>query len=229
MKFDKTKVDSGEVYPVKDKFIKLANGLVSLITEGITCFQDIDPYNDLGYGEPIPYAYPEHSGIDLRASVGTPVKAESDLTLTKGRDSWGNYVIIDGFKFRHMNELPTKTSFKKGEVVFKTGDDCTEYPHLHCGKNVDVFANAVEGKGKTVVFQSDCDDNGIVGVYSDDQCTKKKAEIKPCKFGDLTYNVLAENTTNGGKRVKIKTQDFGEVWATITTKAGQKLAGRDIK
>lgn len=41
MKYDKSKVVSGQVYPIKDKYLVFANGALRMTTEGITCFQDI--------------------------------------------------------------------------------------------------------------------------------------------------------------------------------------------
>lgn len=147
MKYDKTKVVTGKVYPVKDKHLVFANGCLRITTEGITSFQDIAPYNSTT-GSDIPHAYEGHGGVDVRAGVGTPVYAEKDLTITTGNDDWGNKVICNGFRMRHMDKLPTKTSFKKGEVVFYTGCESTNAPHLHIGmeNGGDAFATFVEGK-----------------------------------------------------------------------------------
>lgn len=154
MKYDKSKVKSGQVYPVEDSYLVFAGGALRISTEGITCFQDIDPYNDLGYADPIPYAYPDHAGVDVRANIGTPVYANKDITIKYGNDDYGNYVICNGRRMRHMNTLPTKTSFKKGELVFETGDDNTKDPHLHVGQEDggDEFATFEEGKNMEVSY-----------------------------------------------------------------------------
>lgn len=155
MKYDKSKVKSGQVYPVKDNYLVFAGGSLRIQTEGITCFQDCDPYNDLGYDDPIPYAYKDHDGVDVRANVGTAVYAHKDITIKYGHDeTYGNYVICNGRRMRHMNNLPTKTKFLKDELVFKTGDDHTEDPHLHIGQEDggDEFATLEEGKNMEVSY-----------------------------------------------------------------------------
>jgi murein DD-endopeptidase MepM/ murein hydrolase activator NlpD len=79
MNFDKSKVVSGKVYPTPEPII--FSGVIKFITEGVTCFQDIAPYNSLGYGSPIPYAYKGHGGVDFRAAVGTPIYANRDINI----------------------------------------------------------------------------------------------------------------------------------------------------
>lgn len=150
MNYDKSKVKTGSVYPVKDKHLVFAGGYLRITTEGITCFQDIAPYNQTT-GEAIPHAYPGHGGVDVRAAVGTPVYAVKDLTIKTGRDDYGNKVICNGRRMRHMDKLPSKTSFKAGEIVFYTGSDCTSAAHLHIGQEDggDEFASMTEGKSSS--------------------------------------------------------------------------------
>lgn len=48
-------------------------------------------------------------------------------------------------------------------------------------------------------------------VYNDGQ-TKRVGQLKPKKFGGLTYEILADN----GSYVKISTRDFGDCWVKKT-------------
>lgn len=125
---------------------------------GVTSFQDLSPYNkETSFTiEPWPYRYENgtgHNGVDLATPVGTPIIAQRDLKIQKiGSDSTsGNYFFatISGkeFFFCHLQDIPSKTSFKKGEIVAFTGDTGGVAPHLHVDcRKIDqyVFYNVFE-------------------------------------------------------------------------------------
>jgi hypothetical protein len=107
---------------------------------GISAFQDVSPYNSLGYSDTkYPYAYPEHHGGDFACSEGTPIYAIKDGKLT-GHSfeaaGFGNYfsALIGGieFFFGHLKNSVSTKSFKKGEIVAYTGNTGKSGgPHLH--------------------------------------------------------------------------------------------------
>lgn len=219
MKYDKTKVVSGQVYPIKDKYLVFANGCLRMTTEGITCFQDIAPYNQTS-GSSIPHAYDGHGGVDVRASIGVPVYAEKDITIKVGVDDWGNKVIVNGFRMRHMDKLPTKTSFKKGEIVFYTGTDHTNAPHLHIGREDggDTFVTLTEGKpsSSTQYYVNLSPSAGMVGAYAEPG-GKKVGDLNPKEYGGLTYTNIGNathDTSSTYKMAKIKTDSYGYCWVT---------------
>ncbi len=82
-----------------------------------------------------------HGGIDIRATIGTPVLAAADGTIIKSamEGNWGNLIIIkhdNGFEtwyahLKNFNLLESKL-VKKGDVIGYVGmTGNTTGPHLH--------------------------------------------------------------------------------------------------
>lgn len=84
-----------------------------------------------------------HAGADLRAAVGTPVKAAADGTVVLTGDFWfaGNCAYIDHGAglisfYGHMSEIRTEKgkAVKAGEVIGLSGQTGrVTGPHLHFG------------------------------------------------------------------------------------------------
>jgi len=84
-----------------------------------------------------------HTGIDLRAKVGTPIYATADAIVEYARyhttSGYGNLIILDhnfGFKtlFGHLSKIVVKSGkfIKKGEIIGYTGNSgLSNGPHLH--------------------------------------------------------------------------------------------------
>lgn len=100
--------------------------------------------NTLVYSETLE-AWVGHGAIDIKADVGTPVKAAADGTVKEvyEDDLWGIVIVID-----HGNQLETKyanlstkemvregTKVKQGDHISKVGDtakiEMLMEPHLH--------------------------------------------------------------------------------------------------
>lgn len=154
MKFDKNKVVENQKYKLGGV---LQIGIYFKIGDrdyGISAFQDLSPYNFKLSDTIEPYAYSGHNGVDIACPVGTPIVATHDLEIhTIGYDSTsGNYfkASIQGMQyfFCHLKAKPTKTSFKKGEIVAYTGNTGGVIEHLHIDlrnsdgvRGYDLFAN----------------------------------------------------------------------------------------
>lgn len=84
-----------------------------------------------------------HGGLDMRAAVGTPVKAAADGTVVLTGDFWfsGNCVYIDHGAglvsfYGHMSKLQTQkgNTVKAGDVIGLSGQSGrVTGPHLHFG------------------------------------------------------------------------------------------------
>ncbi|MFY7672321.1 peptidoglycan DD-metalloendopeptidase family protein [Tenacibaculum sp. MEBiC06402] len=82
-----------------------------------------------------------HNGIDIRASIGTPILATADGVIASASDegNWGNLVIIkheNGFEtlYAHLNSFNCKKNqkVKKGEIIGYSGETGkVTGPHLH--------------------------------------------------------------------------------------------------
>lgn len=82
-----------------------------------------------------------HNGIDLRATVGTPVYAVSDGIIQVAKDNpggYGLYIALDCSKFgalyAHLNELKVnvRQKVKAGDLIGYSGNSgASEAPHLH--------------------------------------------------------------------------------------------------
>ncbi len=82
-----------------------------------------------------------HQGIDIRATIGTPVVATADGVLSNAsyQGNWGNLIIISHAKgyetwYAHLDsfKLEKGAFVKKGEVIGYTGDTgLSKGPHLH--------------------------------------------------------------------------------------------------
>ena len=82
-----------------------------------------------------------HTGIDIRAAIGTPVFATADGTILKAsiNGDWGNLIIIshtDGFEtwYAHLNgfNINENQDVKKGAIIGYVGSTGKSTgPHLH--------------------------------------------------------------------------------------------------
>jgi murein DD-endopeptidase MepM/ murein hydrolase activator NlpD len=82
-----------------------------------------------------------HTGIDLRAAIGTRIKAAAagKVTFTGNKSGYGNMVIIDhgyGYQtyYAHNSKIIVKIgqSVKKGQIICYSGNSGTSTgPHLH--------------------------------------------------------------------------------------------------
>jgi len=82
-----------------------------------------------------------HSGIDIKAPIGTPVLATSDGMIIKAEHgkSYGNYIVIkhdDEYETRyaHLSQLKVKPgeTISKGSVIGLVGNTgASTAPHLH--------------------------------------------------------------------------------------------------
>jgi len=80
-----------------------------------------------------------HTGIDIAAKVGTPVRAVAGGTAKAGQDpAWGNYVIVrDGdveYHYYHLSRVIVKNleEVKTGKVIGYVGSTgASTGPHLH--------------------------------------------------------------------------------------------------
>lgn len=109
-----------------------------------------------GYGErvhPILNTKKFHNGIDIAASIGTPVYATADgavsTTDANGQSGHGKYIVIlhaDAYasRYTHLSKLivNTKAKVKKGDLIAYVGNTGKSTgPHLHfelkkAGKNI---------------------------------------------------------------------------------------------
>ncbi|PTX61451.1 BlaR1 peptidase M56 [Kordia periserrulae] len=82
-----------------------------------------------------------HGGIDIKASLGTPIVATADGTVIKAKDegNWGNLIIIshsDGFEtlYAHLQgfNITAGQTVKKGDIIGYVGNSgLSTAPHLH--------------------------------------------------------------------------------------------------
>lgn len=82
-----------------------------------------------------------HTGIDIRAKIGTPVFATADGIIAKAslEGNWGNLIVIthsDGYQTRytHLNgfNIRKNQEVKKGDIIGYTGNTgLSRGPHLH--------------------------------------------------------------------------------------------------
>ena len=82
-----------------------------------------------------------HTGVDIKAKIGTPVIATADGTIAKAlmEGDWGNLVVIthtDGYEtwYAHLNEFNSSEDqdVKKGDVIGYVGNTGKSLgPHLH--------------------------------------------------------------------------------------------------
>ncbi|WP_420573510.1 peptidoglycan DD-metalloendopeptidase family protein [Kordia sp.] len=82
-----------------------------------------------------------HGGIDIKATLGTPVVATADGIVMKANEegNWGNLIVIshaDGFEtwYAHLKGFNTKksASVKKGDIIGYVGNTgLSTAPHLH--------------------------------------------------------------------------------------------------
>lgn len=82
-----------------------------------------------------------HSGIDIRAIIGTPVLAAADGLIIKAatKGDWGNLIIIshsDGYEtwYAHLQgfNIKEKQEVKKGDIIGYVGNTgLSTGPHLH--------------------------------------------------------------------------------------------------
>ena len=103
--------------------------------------------SDFGYGiAPTKGASSGHSGIDINASVGTPVRSIADGVVISARGGMRGYgigIFIDHgivnkkhvvSEYGHLSEICAKTGdkVKKGQVIAKSGNTgISTGPHLH--------------------------------------------------------------------------------------------------
>lgn len=84
---------------------------------------------------------PDHNGVDIRAAVGTPVRA-SDAGVVAAQywhDRGGRSMLVDyangmraGFAHLSAYNVADGESFSRGQVIAYTGDTgTTTGPHLH--------------------------------------------------------------------------------------------------
>lgn len=88
-----------------------------------------------------------HSGADLRASEGTPIKAANDGRVVLARDCYlsGNTVVIDHGAglftlYAHLSNMDVKTGLivKRGETIGSAGSTGrVTGPHLHWGVSIE--------------------------------------------------------------------------------------------
>jgi murein DD-endopeptidase MepM/ murein hydrolase activator NlpD len=82
-----------------------------------------------------------HSGIDIRAKIGTPVIATADGIIAKAamEGDWGNLIVIthaDGYEtwYAHLNgfNINENQAVKKGDIIGYVGNTGrSSGPHLH--------------------------------------------------------------------------------------------------
>ncbi len=122
-----------------------------------------------------------------------------------------NYVYVAEGNFNGDNNGVYRTAYKQSISDFKK-------------RSGGIVATAINPKWNTsssqyyVNLASNCDDNGIVGVYNDGTCTKKVGDIKPVNYGGLSYTNLGNATgksQSGKTTCKIRTSTYGDVWVTM--------------
>ncbi|MFC4633444.1 peptidoglycan DD-metalloendopeptidase family protein [Dokdonia ponticola] len=104
-------------------------------TQQITAFFDADIKDPTTKKEKV------HTGIDIRAAIGTPIIATADGTVFLSREvgAWGNLIKIqhqDGYEtwYAHLKDFNTHygKSVKKGDVIGYVGiTGNSSGPHLH--------------------------------------------------------------------------------------------------
>ena len=82
-----------------------------------------------------------HTGIDIKAAIGTPIVATANgkVTLAKNQDAWGNLIKIQHLNnyetwYAHLKAFTVSTgqSVKKGDVIGYVGmTGKSSGPHLH--------------------------------------------------------------------------------------------------
>jgi len=119
------------------------------------------PYNGITskYGwrrNPLTKSKQFHTGIDLRAKIGTPIKAAADGVIETarrdGKKGYGKLIIMNhamGFKtlYAHLNKVKVKVGefVQKGQIIGYTGNSgYSSGPHLHyevryIGKTLDPY------------------------------------------------------------------------------------------
>ncbi len=84
---------------------------------------------------------PEHNGVDIRAAVGTPVRASAPGVVAEQywHERGGRSMLVDyangmraGFAHLSAYNVADGESFERGQVIAYTGDTgATTGPHLH--------------------------------------------------------------------------------------------------
>ncbi len=98
-----------------------------------------------------------HEGVDLRASVGTPILAVADgfaqEVIDQGKVGYGKYIkLIHDFGetiYAHISELKIRqgTEVKKGKIIALSGNTGNSTgPHLHFGLRINPY-NRRDGWG----------------------------------------------------------------------------------
>lgn len=82
-----------------------------------------------------------HTGIDIKAKIGTPIIATADgmITVTSNKKSWGNLIVIthdQGYEtwYAHLKDFTVKENqyVAKGDIIGYVGmTGNTSGPHLH--------------------------------------------------------------------------------------------------
>jgi murein DD-endopeptidase MepM/ murein hydrolase activator NlpD len=103
--------------------------------------QQITSFFNVNRKNPITKKLEIHTGIDIRAALGTPIIATADGTvfLSKEVGAWGNIIKIrhqDGYEtwYAHLKGFNTNygKSVKKGDVIGYVGmTGNSSGPHLH--------------------------------------------------------------------------------------------------
>jgi len=103
--------------------------------------EDITAFFGVKHNHPDSKKEKMHGGIDIKASVGTPVLAAADGTIAKAADEgkWGNLIVIahaDGYEtwYAHLQGFNSEESqtVKKGDVIGYVGmTGLSRNPHLH--------------------------------------------------------------------------------------------------
>lgn len=103
--------------------------------------QDITSFYGKVHRKPQSNKLLKHQGIDIRATIGTPVLATADGIVVKASDDkgWGNLVIINHennyqTRYAHLKGFATqaKKAVKKGDIIGYVGNTGLSFgPHLH--------------------------------------------------------------------------------------------------
>lgn len=92
-----------------------------------------NPFGQSGYG-----VFGKHAGVDLRASIGTPVYAPADGVITENYTGTDGIIVLGvrigsyDHRFLHLSKTVRKTgNVKEGELIAYSGNTGNVVAHLH--------------------------------------------------------------------------------------------------
>jgi len=92
-----------------------------------------NPFGEPGYG-----VFGKHAGVDLRASVGTPIYAPTDGYVTENYVGTSGIIVLGAriaeleHRFLHLSKIVVKSgSFKEGQLIAYSGNTGNVAAHLH--------------------------------------------------------------------------------------------------